>query len=57
MLLWDIQIEITTEGFRDKIFNTKIVAALGRALSDTDYMVTGSAVEFFSAATAQGAFH
>jgi len=49
-----------SEGFRDKIFNTEIIAALGRALSDKtsryDHLRI-SAVNFFTAAVAQGARH
>ena len=57
--------EIFPEGFRDKIFDTKIVAALVRALgnSHSDVSVFGGpelnpgsgALEFFTAAVAQGA--
>ena len=43
------------ERFRDKIFNTQIVAALRRALVDEDSIV--QAVKFFIAAIAQGVLH
>lgn len=43
------------ESFRDKIFDTDIFATLGRALSDEDSDVRSSAVNFFTAAIAQGA--
>ena len=49
--LQDIHTEILVEEFRDKIFNTEMVSALGRALS---YDLRNSAVEFFTAAVAQG---
>ena len=45
------------EGFRDKIFDIKLVAALGRALGDEDYDTKSSAFEIFTAAIAQGAPH
>ena len=47
--------EIFADGFRDKIFDTDIVAALVHALGDTDSDVSSSVVKFFTAATAQGA--
>ena len=47
--------EIFAEGFRDKIFDTEMVAALGRALRDEDYDTRSSAVEIIIAAIAQGA--
>jgi hypothetical protein len=44
------------EGFRDKVFDNEIIAALGRALGHTDSIVSiTGAVEFFTAAMAQGA--
>jgi len=43
------------EGFRDKIFDTEMVVALGRALGDTSSIVRSKAVEMFTAAMAQGA--
>ena len=55
MFSWDIVTEIFTEGIRDKIFDTEIVAALGRALGHSDYSARSSTVEFFTAALAQGA--
>ena len=57
MFLPDINTEILAEGLRDKIFDTDIVAALGRALSDETSYVRSSAVNFFTAAMAQGALH
>jgi hypothetical protein len=42
------------EGFRDKIFDTEIVAVLVQALGDTDSDVRRSAVNFFTVAIAQG---
>ena len=48
---------IFVEGFRDKIFDTEIVAALGCALGDETSQLSLSAVEFFTAAMAQGALH
>jgi len=56
-LAGDIHTEIFAEALRDKIFNHEIVAALGRRLGDTDSNVRSSAVNFFTAATAQGAAH
>jgi len=53
----DIHNEIFAERVRDKICDTEIVAALGRALGDTDFNVRSGAVNFFTAATAQGAPH
>ena len=52
--LQDILTEIFAEGFRDKIFDTEMVSALGRALSDESDDLKNSAVEFFTAAVAQG---
>ena len=49
--------EIFTDGFWDEIFDTDIVAALVRALDDTNDSVRSSAVKFFNAATAQGPLH
>ena len=57
MYLWDIHTKIFAAGFRDKIFDTEIVAALGCALSDTDTNVRSSMIEFFTAAVVQGAPH
>ena len=47
--------EIFPEGFRDKIFDTEIVTALGPALGDEKFNVSRSAVEIFKAAIAQSA--
>ena len=49
--------EMFADGFRDKTFDTAIVAALVRALGDRDSYVRSSAVNFFTAATAQGPLH
>ena len=56
MFSWNIDTEIFAEGFRDKIFDTEIVAALGRTLSNEFYF-GDSAVKFFIAAMAQSALH
>jgi HEAT repeat protein len=40
----DIHTEIFAEGFRDKIFDTETIAALGRALGD-EFLVRSSAVD------------
>ena len=53
--LRDIVTEILAEGFRDKIFGTEIISALGSALGDTNSEVRSRAVEIFTAAMAQGA--
>ena len=53
-----MQTNVFSEGFRDKIFNTEIIAALGNALSDKTSRYNHlriSAVNFFTAAVAQGA--
>ena len=56
MFSWDhIDTEIFPEGFRDKIFNTEIIAALGCALSNESMYFRDGVVNFFTAATAQGA--
>ena len=55
LFLWEIDTEIFTDGFRDKIFDTKIVAALVHALDDTSFDLRTSAVKIFTAVTAQGA--
>ena len=47
--------KIFAEGFRDKIFDTGIVAALVRALGDINSSVGPRAVNFFTAVIAQGA--
>ena len=54
MFSWDIVTDIFPEGIRDKIFDTKIVATLGCALGHSDSSARSSAVEFFTAALAQG---
>jgi len=43
--------------FRDEIFNTEIVTALGYALRDRDSNVRSRTVNFFTAAIAQGELH
>jgi hypothetical protein len=53
----DIHTDISAEGSLNKIFDAEMVAALGRALGDTDSNVRSSVVKFFTAATAQGALH
>ena len=55
MFSCDIVTEIFPDGIQDKIFDTKIVAALGRALGDSFHSPRQSAVEFFTAALVQGA--
>ena len=56
LVSWNIRTEIVTEGFRDKIFDAKIVAALVRALLGDRYSIDGKGVgEIFTAAIAQGA--
>ena len=52
-----IHTDIFAERSLDKIFDNEVVAALGRALGDTDSDVRNSVVNFFTAATAQGALH
>ena len=52
--LWDTDAEIFPEGIRDKIFGTEIVAALVRALDDSNSYARRSAVEILTAAIAQG---
>jgi hypothetical protein len=52
----DFHTEIFADGFRDKIFDTEFVAALGRALADKDSNMKSSAVDIFRAAIAQGSF-
>jgi hypothetical protein len=51
----DIHTEIFVAGFRDKIFDAEVVAALRRALRDGHSYVRHSAVKFFTSAMAQGA--
>ena len=51
----DVHTKTFAEGFRDKIFDTEIVAALGRALGGTDSYLRSRTVDFFTAAMAQGA--
>jgi hypothetical protein len=50
----DIDTEIFAAGFRDKIFDTEMVAALGRALSFENHELGMSAAEIFTAAMAHG---
>jgi hypothetical protein len=54
---WNIDPEIFAEGFRDKIFDTEIVAALGRVLGDTHPGARSTVVDFFTVAMAQGTLH
>jgi len=49
----DIHTEIFAEAVQDKIFDTEIVAAPGRAISHTNPDFTRSAINFFTAAVAQ----
>ena len=54
----DIHTDIFAEGFRDKIFDTKIVNMLGHALSNENHTETSSTVvTIFTAALAQGVAH
>ena len=55
MILRDIHTKVYTEGLWDKIFDTEMVAALGRALSDEDYFVRMSVLHAFTGVMAQGA--
>jgi hypothetical protein len=48
---------IFVEDFRDRIFDTEIIAALGRALKDESSDVRSSVVKIFTVAMAQGALH
>ena len=57
MFAWDIRTEIFAEAMRDKIFDTEIVVALGRAISHTSPDFSHSVINFFTAAVAQGADH
>ena len=50
-----IHAEIISDGFRDKIFDAEILAALGRALSDKDSDIRRNAVNFFTSTITQGA--
>ena len=51
----DIYTNISAEVFRDKIFDTEIVAALGRALCHKESNIRSNAVDILTAALAQGA--
>jgi hypothetical protein len=55
LFLGDILTKIYAEGFRDRIFDTEIITALGHTLGNKDHFIRSSAVKFFIAATAQGA--
>jgi hypothetical protein len=55
LFLEDIHTGIFAEGFRDKIFDTEVVAVLGRALSDENNSLRQSTIRFFTVAMAQGA--
>lgn len=54
MILQDIHIKTFAEGFRDRIFDTEVVAALGHTLGDKVSEVRYSTIKFFTAAAAQG---
>jgi hypothetical protein len=49
----NIYTEIIAEGFRDKIFDIEIVAALVRALSNEDADIRSNVVKLFTSAVAQ----
>ena len=49
--------KIFAEGFRDKIFDAKIVAALGRTLTRETSDLGSSLVGFFMVAMDQGVLH
>jgi hypothetical protein len=49
--------ETFAEGLWDKVYDSEIIAALGRVLGDAESDVRRSAVEFFTIATSQGALH
>ena len=55
MLSRDIHIDIIAERFRNKMFDSEVMAALMRTLSDEDYDIRRNVVEIFTAAIAQGA--
>ena len=55
MFLRNIHTEIIAEGFRDKIFDIEIVAALVCALSNEDADIRRNVVKIFTSAVAQGA--
>lgn len=55
MFALDVSTKIFVAAVRDKIFDIGIVAALGHELGDTDFNVRSSAINFFTAVTAQGA--
>ena len=57
MFLQDIHAKPFADGFRDEIFDTKIVAALRHALANESQDLSNSEVEFFTAAMAQGALN
>jgi hypothetical protein len=50
----DICTEKFAEGFRDKIFDSEIIAALEYALNEQDYGIRSSIVQVFTAAIGQG---
>ena len=54
MFLKDIYTEIFAEAVWDKIFAVEIIAALGRAVSDTISDAGYSAINFFTVAVTQG---
>jgi len=57
VILINIYTKIFAEGFRDKIFDTEIVHALGNALSNQNWWLRYNVVNIFTAAIAQGALH
>jgi hypothetical protein len=54
---WDIHTKTFAEGFRDKIFNTEIIAALEHALNDEDSYIRSRTVEIFTVPVAQGGLY
>jgi len=53
----DVHTEIFAEAVRDKIIDTEIIAALGRAISDTTPPISYRSIKFFTAAAAKGVLH
>jgi hypothetical protein len=54
LFLWNIHTKRLAEGFRDKIFDTQMVATLGHALSDKSSYVISGIVKILTVAVAQG---
>jgi len=48
--------KLFAEGFRDKVFNTEIVAQLGHALHHKDFNIRSCAIKILTAALDQGVF-